>query len=711
MNRITLEAELIPLWIDSNKLYRPYGWQSIDFSTLDWSAPYKDYSKKKDSNFMRPFPNTYGVRGGKTLSIIDIDNKTPGLADETLHKLRQLGLDTNTFTVKSKSGGYHLYYNRPSYPVKTCTGHLFSNVDIRGDDGYVIGPDTSLSEWTEGKYVIMKAIPVIDCTLELPAKRAITNLIDLPTITEKIPHGSRDSTMLYYSGKWVAEGLSDKEIAAEFALLEFEAVDGDTPELSDMMLKVNRDRLKTADIMQYTLERFIFMECDSKIYDIHTGAYNIIANMELNFPLTIMVSTGTTVKPISVLREWIKHPDRTSVWGIGFKPAEEDIFTGDDDKLYFNSYEPVSYKPWDEPVQWDDPDLSNYRAMIENLCSDNVRTLDMVNSQRAAKVQNLLWTPHWGFVIISTKYRIGKDFSFSIFSRLLGVGHKYFKEAEISDIKAGRNEYLNESMTVMINEPGGLKDNFSSNTVLESIKKLFSESLITVKMLYSARTNLIRTYRIPEIHSNYVDAIKLHESNKRFAPIVCNRGALNKSVYSSLGKQLDDPQSVFLRKLKRFYLDYSVSPDITEVEAPKMVDQDEIINSSRGDDVIEFEQMIQDAPTLFQSDIQTDQSIVLGIMTHMGLNQFFAKKLWRIYRKDTSNYMKIGRHFDMPVIEYDVQNIISTERRICKIKTTTSTGKRTMCTTYAIRDWDIHNKRKSENNYINEHFFPDSDPK
>lgn len=71
--------------------------------------------------------------------VVDVDMKD---GKDGLANLARLGSLPDTFTVKTKSGGYHFYFKRPDdRPIPTSAGKIAQGVDIRGDkNGYVVGP-------------------------------------------------------------------------------------------------------------------------------------------------------------------------------------------------------------------------------------------------------------------------------------------------------------------------------------------------------------------------------------------------------------------------------------------------------------------------------------------------------------------------------------------------------------------------------------------
>lgn len=78
-----------------------------------------------------------GHRSG--VFVLDVDNK-PGGANG-FETLRALGELPPTYTVKTPTGGAHLYFQiPPGRVIKTSGGALGPGLDVRGEGGYVVGP-------------------------------------------------------------------------------------------------------------------------------------------------------------------------------------------------------------------------------------------------------------------------------------------------------------------------------------------------------------------------------------------------------------------------------------------------------------------------------------------------------------------------------------------------------------------------------------------
>jgi hypothetical protein len=114
----------------------------------------------------------YGVNGGDKVAIVDLDEKNgkSGITNFTTLNVEQSCDDwcLNTFTVRSPSGGNHLYIRVP-YAVANSASKIGSGIDIRGARGYVVGPGCYTEEVKEqgGKIKQYQGLYSIEMEAEL----------------------------------------------------------------------------------------------------------------------------------------------------------------------------------------------------------------------------------------------------------------------------------------------------------------------------------------------------------------------------------------------------------------------------------------------------------------------------------------------------------------------------------------------------------------
>ncbi|HEY2510581.1 MAG TPA: VapE domain-containing protein [Polyangiaceae bacterium] len=90
--------------------------------------------------------------------VVDLDRKN-GI--DGVAALASLGPVPDTFTVQTGSGGFHLYFQLPDFPVKNSQGSkggLAPGIDIRGDGGYVVAPGSPHK--SGGTYEVFADLPV-----------------------------------------------------------------------------------------------------------------------------------------------------------------------------------------------------------------------------------------------------------------------------------------------------------------------------------------------------------------------------------------------------------------------------------------------------------------------------------------------------------------------------------------------------------------------
>jgi len=85
--------------------------------------------------------NNIGVLTGIGFYVLDVDVKAGRTGADSLEMLKDLGLETDTVTAQTPSGGLHLYYSLPNnVTVKNSSNLVGSGLDVRGWHGYVVAP-------------------------------------------------------------------------------------------------------------------------------------------------------------------------------------------------------------------------------------------------------------------------------------------------------------------------------------------------------------------------------------------------------------------------------------------------------------------------------------------------------------------------------------------------------------------------------------------
>lgn len=140
---------------------------SIDSKTPEcegWQAQATDDPETADrlwrDPFGQPVPYNIGVMTGQGLTVLDVDAKKgqPGL--ESLDELVTfLGLDDETLTVRTPSGGLHLYFASPGRALRNSASMIRAGLDIRGEGGFVVAPGSQIGDKV---YEVVKPAPVAE---------------------------------------------------------------------------------------------------------------------------------------------------------------------------------------------------------------------------------------------------------------------------------------------------------------------------------------------------------------------------------------------------------------------------------------------------------------------------------------------------------------------------------------------------------------------
>lgn len=145
--------------IRKNKLPQIDSWRKYQTEPADEAQIEEWWTKFPGANV--------GIVTGKVsgITVVDIDTKGG----------KAVPLDTfpETYTVKTPTGGYHLYYRYdPSIQQTANTFPQFPNVDIRNDGGYVIAPPSECDyvkhkERVRGTYRVEKKVAIAPFPVKL----------------------------------------------------------------------------------------------------------------------------------------------------------------------------------------------------------------------------------------------------------------------------------------------------------------------------------------------------------------------------------------------------------------------------------------------------------------------------------------------------------------------------------------------------------------
>lgn len=158
-----------------------------------------------------------GVATGRTseLFVVDLDlkNGADGVANWAKVK-KEYGFCDDTYTVKTPTGGLHIYYSIDSKCHLPCGIGLRPGIDTRADGGYVVAPPSTIDG---SSYEIINSKPPIPCPKGLKKfvadskKRVKKSAIGVVSVTE----GTRNDTCFRLAMSLRKKGCSEEEINAK----------------------------------------------------------------------------------------------------------------------------------------------------------------------------------------------------------------------------------------------------------------------------------------------------------------------------------------------------------------------------------------------------------------------------------------------------------------------------------------------------------------
>jgi len=159
-------------------------------------------------------PYNIGIACGPSgLAVLDLDVPHHGKAAPDGVSGQPTGLDAflrlcsehgqpvpATFTVRTPSGGYHLYFTVSDASVRNSAGRLGPLIDVRGAGGYVVGPRSHIGG---------KPYSVVDPALPVPLPSWIAALLRQPEPAQ-VPDVPGLAARVRDGGAWALAALRDE---------------------------------------------------------------------------------------------------------------------------------------------------------------------------------------------------------------------------------------------------------------------------------------------------------------------------------------------------------------------------------------------------------------------------------------------------------------------------------------------------------------------
>lgn len=261
----------------------------------NWQAWSSTATLKKIKDFGTANPvNNWGVHAGASdLIVIDLDTKNGqnGLASITA---ALGGKPQKTFTVKTPSGGLHLYYRGSAAPAVG----VLPGVDVRAGGSYVVAPDSAIDNIPyriiDDADIVPIPTNILDIVLKAKKKEPLKTLDD-KTI---FPAGERDTSLTRYAGKLRAIGLDKEELFATLSQMNQTRC---VPPLPDQDI----ERIANS-MMRYAPE---IAESGANFDKVETSSPSE--------PISADSLTGQPPKRSWLVKDWIPEGEISSLYGSG----------------------------------------------------------------------------------------------------------------------------------------------------------------------------------------------------------------------------------------------------------------------------------------------------------------------------------------------------------------------------------------------------------
>lgn len=691
------------------------------------------------------FPG-YGVVPSNNFLILDVDIKEGQNGKKSLKFLKDNGLPTETFAVRSPSGGLHLYYNPPKHYTPSSTTGAFIQVafedervqsawdllqeesgcesiglDIRWGWAYAVGPNCNLGSYTiVGRYDKLASIPA---TMSIGYKSVSIRAQHKTRKSEEeeILPGSiskdRNNHATQRTYRLAKQGLDDihaKAIVRSY-VEAYDNSDGEAPtyeEIWDMYLrakeKVSEQSFEQGqDVVQTLINSLIFITNGKRVLDLrymNTYAFDdIIMEYENQF-----VYAGD--KPVNPVKLWMKSPERVSVrriiFDIRYPHGLIDTITGEP---CFNSFEP--------PRIFSARDVEK-TILGERMYSACLKTIQNIVPDKEERTYFEAWIAllfleptHrlvWHWHIYSDVHGVGKDAIADMITALYGPNN--VKRMSPSVFLDRTNTDLYNTGLAIMSDFNGLK---KKGEVIQRYKELTGTETGRERKLYTEASQSSISVRFLMLTNHEAD-FPVEKQDRRTFKSHCPSGRLPEEL-GGLVKAFSG-QKVNPSVAARYHIDNVTQKDIDYCKGLlydyfKTTKYKELPHDCP-ENKTKMESLIMDAPVYVEgierllkmkvytlaSDIITEESIrivcqILNIKTSIGhvlttlLENGYIKRIDVYKSKQDPSKGTLHKHLNMPGLTYDAE-----------LDTIYPTGEKFQQKCFAVRNFEKYIPIEGRNN-------------
>jgi len=570
-----------------------------------------------------------GICPGDSYVIIDVDIK--GDYKTSLAKLKADGLPP-TYTVRTPSGGLHLYYLHPGGTIKSVANWM-PGIDIRGNGGQGVGPGSVIdgkmyTVATDRQVAALPAhiafsLPVTVGQQDKPIESSLTTQPEASpysALPDVVKLGERDDVLFKYACSWRARNYPISQ--AEILMRElYSRCEPDPPEWVDDPFTVDKalDKLRRAykdynpqtatnwmnvvtaegevEVQQKdvttiveALKRYVFIEKLNRVADLDRHPKNsVLALQEFKNSLGNVYIGKKQMPP-----KWMNHPKRKTVVDVGYKPLGGRIFTeyGSD---YYNTYygSGLTLPAIADPEKIAVP-LGHMRYMFPNV-NDGRRFLHWVAFTVQKPDVRIPWAP-----LIVSSPGVGKGWIYQMLQVVVGRQNCALIGPEDFSINSQFNEFMSGKVVCMDELRASGKFN-----LMNKLKPFITENEIEINRKHGTKRQE-RIYVNFICFSNYSDAAALTYDDRRFWVHNVPNDRQSPAYYNRLFNWLtsDGPAhwERWLRGVDLSEFDHAAPPPMTEAKHQMVEDSMSTIKETIYD-------AVRDHYDIFKMDIVSAQLI------------------------------------------------------------------------------------------------------
>ncbi len=510
---------VFPLYNSSKGLQKPFGWALNKNPMLDGKPvdpvkiiPATNNVLEIDEWEIRiktGYKSTIGAYGilGIDCVLVDLDIKK---GKNGYVEFKDISKDYNVpvpnIVVKTKSGGFHLYFRKPAklqnVEIKTLAGltiagKKYAGVDIRGNGGMIIGPlcEGSQEGWEPGNYQLIKGQPG-DRLSEFPeqlikavSKTVISN--DLENMVESAPNGGNEDVISILRRGEIPDSLPDgqrnegfyafinalknKGIPKDSAKvlcekLAFSCGDPETLKesvnIEDMLLRIySVSQDNPYDVARDLIDRGMYqlMSYKAKIQYVifNENPYLVTRSPHDETSLRTLMARYVrkvdqpggkpkSVNPVDVIIKAL--PDTNKVDSLGFKPGSPDIYSDSEDKgarRFLNTYSPP-YIPA-SGMGLDDSIYDEFCFVISRIFGDiGSAEFKLGMDFSAWAIQHPGVKPSICPYLMSKNRGVGKSLYISVMNRLAGISKLGDRQCRLVKLDEIGGRFFNPAMYSML---------------------------------------------------------------------------------------------------------------------------------------------------------------------------------------------------------------------------------------------------------------------